>query len=70
VADAGDRQCHLLCPARRDRLEPAAQGFPALAHRHAWFTVLHDDGTWKTINHHPVMRDRERGGREASLWLS
>ena len=28
--------------------------------------MLHDDGTWKTINHHPVMRDRERGGREAS----
>ena len=33
---------------------------------YAWFARLRDDGTWETINHHLVMRNRERGGREAS----
>ena len=31
-----------------------------------WFARFRDDGTWETINHHLVMRDRERVGREAS----
>ena len=31
-----------------------------------WFTRLRDDGTWETINHHLVMRDRECAGHEAS----
>ena len=33
---------------------------------YAWFARLRDDSPWETINHHLVMRDRERGGREAS----
>ena len=32
-----------------------------------WFIRLRDDGAWETLNHHLVMRDRERTGREASL---
>ena len=36
-----------------------------------WFARLRDAGTWETINHHLVMRVRERDrewtGREASL---
>ena len=31
-----------------------------------WFTRFRDDGTWETLNHYLVMRDRERAGREAS----
>lgn len=31
-----------------------------------WFVRLRDAGTWETINHHLVMLDRERAGREAS----
>ena len=31
-----------------------------------WFMRFRDDGTWKSLNHHLVMRDRERSGREAS----
>ena len=33
---------------------------------YAWFARLRDDSPWETINYHLVMRDRERGGREAS----
>ena len=32
-----------------------------------WFARFRDDGTWETVNHHLVMLDRERVGREASL---
>ena len=31
-----------------------------------WFARFRDDGTWERINHHLVMLDRERVGREAS----
>jgi transposase len=31
-----------------------------------WFARFRDDGTWEAINHHLVMLDRERVGREAS----
>jgi hypothetical protein len=30
-----------------------------------WFARFRDDGMWETINHHLVMRDRERVGRKA-----
>ncbi len=40
--------------------------FPPSPTVYAWFARLRDDGTWERINHHLVMRDRERGGREAS----
>jgi transposase len=30
------------------------------------FARLRDDGTWEIVNHHLVMEDRERVGREAS----
>ena len=46
------------------RLMP--DGFPPWGTVYRWFTRLRDDGTWETINHHLVMRDRERVGREAS----
>jgi transposase len=31
-----------------------------------WFARFRDDGTWETINHHLLMRDRKRVGRDAS----
>src|ERR1700722_11513353 len=31
-----------------------------------WFTRFRDDGTWENLNHHLVMLDRERVGRESS----
>ena len=40
--------------------------FPPSPTVYAWFARLRDDGTWERINHHLVMRDRERGGRKAS----
>jgi transposase len=40
--------------------------FPPWGTVYRWFTRLRDYGTWETINHHLVMRDRERTGRQAS----
>ena len=40
--------------------------FPPWQTVHSWFARLRDAGTRETINHHLVMRDRERTGREAS----
>lgn len=40
--------------------------FPPPSTVYRWFARFRDDGTWETINHHLVMRDRERVGREAS----
>jgi putative transposase len=31
-----------------------------------WFARFRDEGWWETINHHLLMQDRERTGREAS----
>jgi transposase len=39
--------------------------FPLWHAVYRWFARLRDDGTWETINHHLVMRDRKRSGREA-----
>ena len=33
---------------------------------YCWFARFRDQGMWETINHHLVMLDRERVGREAS----
>jgi transposase len=40
--------------------------FPPHQTTYGWFMRFRDDGTWRGINHHLVMRDRERAGREAS----
>ena len=40
--------------------------FPPHQTTYRWFMRFRDDGTWKTLNHLLVMRDRERVGREAS----
>jgi transposase len=54
------------------RCAPAAPGrccptaFPPPSTVYRWFARCRDDGTWKTVNHHLLMRDRERVGREAS----
>jgi len=45
--------------------------FPPWPTAYRWFARFRDDGTWERINHHLVMLDRERVGREATLrWLS
>ncbi len=41
-------------------------GFPPFLTVYRWFARFRDDGTWERINHHLVMLDRERVGREAS----
>ncbi len=40
--------------------------FPPSSTAYRWFAQFRDDGTWERINHHLVMLDRERAGREAS----
>jgi len=40
--------------------------FPPHQTAYRWFTRFCDDGTWESLNHHLVMQDRERVGREAS----
>src|ERR1700722_268805 len=39
---------------------------PSIFRRIAWFARFRDDGTWQTVNHHLLMLDRERVGREAT----
>ncbi len=40
--------------------------FPPHQTAYRWFIRFRDDGTWENLNHHLVMLDRERVGREAS----
>jgi transposase len=40
--------------------------FPPHQTTYRWFMRFRDDGLWESINHHLVMMDRERAGREAS----
>ena len=40
--------------------------FPPRQTVYGWFAAWRDAGVWQTINHHLVMLDRERSGREAS----
>ena len=40
--------------------------FPPPHTVYRWFARWRDDGTWQAVNHHLVMLDRERVGREAS----
>jgi putative transposase len=56
--------CYVLRGGIAWRLMP--DSFPPWRTVYRWFARLRDDGTWETINHHLVMRDRERSGREAS----
>jgi transposase len=39
---------------------------PPVSTVYRWFACVRDSGSWETINHHLVMRDRERVGRAAS----
>jgi transposase len=40
--------------------------FPPFLTVYRWFARFRDDGTWERINHHLLMMDRERSGRQAS----
>jgi putative transposase len=40
--------------------------FPPHQTAYRWFTRFRDAGTWEILNHHLVMLDRQRVGREAS----
>jgi transposase len=40
--------------------------FPPRQTVYGWFAAWRDAGVWQSINHHLVMLDRERAGREAS----
>src|SRR5271166_3225784 len=39
--------------------------FPPHQTAYRWFIRFREDGTWESLNHHLVMMDRERVGREA-----
>jgi transposase len=52
--------CYVLRGGIAWRLLP--DSFPPWRTVYRWFARLRDDGTWETINHHLVMRDRERAG--------
>ena len=41
-------------------------GFPPRQTVYGWFAAWRDAGVWQTINHHLIILDRERSGREAS----
>ena len=56
--------CYVLRGGIAWRLMP--DNFPPWRTVYRWFARLCDDGLWETINHHLVVRDRERVGREAS----
>jgi putative transposase len=45
--------------------EMLPDSFPPPSTVYRWFARFRDDGTWETINHHLLMRDRERVGRDA-----
>ena len=40
--------------------------FPPRQTVYAWFAAFRDAGVWEAMNHHLVVLDRERSGREAS----
>ena len=40
--------------------------FPPRQTVYGWFAAWRDAGVWQTINHHLIILDRERSGREAS----
>lgn len=40
--------------------------FPPRQTVYGWFAAFRDTGVWEAVNHHLVMLDRERSGREAS----
>jgi len=46
--------------------EMLPDSFPPPSTVYRWFARFRDNGTWETINHYLLMRDRERAGREAS----
>ncbi len=56
--------CYVLRGGIARRLMPDT--FPPWRTIYRWFARLRDGGMWETINHHLVMRDRERAGHEAS----
>ena len=41
-------------------------GFPPVSTVYRWFVRLRDSGVFTATNHHLLMQDRERTGREAS----
>jgi hypothetical protein len=43
----------------------APRAFSAAPDDVCWFASFRDDGTWQAVNHHLLMLDRERVGREA-----
>lgn len=46
------------------RMLPAC--FPPRQTVYGWFAAFRDAGVWEAVNHHLVVLDRERSGREAS----
>src|SRR6202035_1539371 len=66
VANARTDERAVLCAARRLPVAHAAGAFPAASDGLSLVHPISDDGTWENLNHHLVMLDRERVGRESS----
>jgi putative transposase len=66
LAAARDRQRDLACAAGGCAWRLLPDSFPPWRTVHRWFARLRDGGVFEAINHHLVMLDRERAGREAS----
>jgi transposase len=67
VADARDRQRHLLCHAGGLPVAPAAKRPGAMGAIYCWFANWRDDGSFERLNHALAMADRERVGRNRRL---
>ena len=65
LADARDRQRHLLCHAGGDARGGCRTTYPPWGTIYRWFAAWRDDGCFERINHALVMADRERVGRDA-----
>ncbi len=55
---------YILCGGIPWRMLPDC--FPPRQTVYGWFAAFRDAGVWETLNHHLVVLDRERAGREAS----
>ena len=69
MGHARDRERHFLCFAWRHSLAVAAEGFPPWQTVYRWFARLRDACVFERMNHALVMADRQRVGREGTLYV-
>ena len=65
MAGASDRQRYLPRIALRHPAADAYAKFPPQQTVYGWFAAVRDAGIWQSVNHHLVILNRDRTGREA-----